>query len=105
MTEPIAKRLLEQREEVDVKKGKQRTEFLSGVMAGHQHRISLFIRKSKIGGTTERVQGHVHKVDQSVSEDGDILGFTGVADNHKHRLSFKVKSIAADAKKKKKGKK
>lgn len=93
MTEPIMKRLEELHDEVDVKKARERIEFFSGTMAGHQHRISLHLTKGRLKGTSERVQGHVHKVDLAVDEQGDILGNSNMTDNHKHRVKFRVKSI------------
>jgi hypothetical protein len=92
--ETIQKRCKEMFDEVadlsGIEKRQTRTEFMTGLMAGHQHRVSLFITKGRIKGNTERVQGHVHKVDIGVVEK-DLLGFTDVSDNHKHRISFKIK--------------
>lgn len=100
--EPITKRMQDSFDEIkditNVEKKVQNIEFLSGIMAGHQHRISLTLRTGKIVGKTERVNGHVHKVDQGVIE-GDILGFTDLTDNHKHRLNFTVKELKLQAKK------
>ena len=106
----IQKRMEESFAEVSditgIEKAQKRIEFMTGIMGGHQHRISLVLRKGKIMGKTERVDGHVHSVDLSHSDDGDILGFTGITDNHKHRAQFTVKEIkqAAKAKAKEDGK-
>lgn len=92
--EPIAKRLSELYDEVGdvcaVEKKQTRIEFMTGVMAGHQHRVSLFLRKDKLVGKTERVNGHVHKVDLAAVEK-DLLGFTQPEDNHKHRIQYRIK--------------
>ena len=95
--ENIMKRLGELHDEVDdvcaVEKKEGRTEFMTGIMAAHQHRVSLFVRKGKLVGKTERVNGHVHKVDVAAVEK-DLLGFTQPEDNHKHRIQFRIKDPA-----------
>ena len=92
--EPIMKRLSDLHDEIDdvcaVEKKESRIEFMTGVMAGHQHRVSLFLRKGKLVGKTERVNGHVHKMDLAAVEK-DLLGFTQPEDNHKHRIQFRIK--------------
>ena len=104
--EPITKRALDSFEEVKdvcgVEKKQERIEFMSSLMGGHQHRISLTLRKGRISGATERVNGHIHKIDLPVDEMGDILGFTGVTEMHKHRISFKVPTEKGKDKDKKK---
>jgi hypothetical protein len=93
--ESIEKRCKEAFDEVafsEIEKKQSRTEFMTGIMGGHQHRVSLFISKDRIRGNTERVDGHVHKLDIGVVEK-DILGFTDLVDNHKHRVSFKIKDL------------
>jgi len=96
--EDVRKRLGDLRDEVGastpVEKKRERIEFMSGLMGQHQHRISLTLTKGRLKGTTERVNGHVHKIDLPVDEQGDVLGFSTMEDNHKHRVSHTVKSMA-----------
>lgn len=90
----IMKRLIESTEEsqdvCNFEKRQKRTEFMSGTMGAHQHRVSLFIKKDKLVGKTERVGGHVHVINMSLDKDGDMLGFTGITENHKHRIKHRI---------------
>ena len=104
------KRLIESTEETqdvcNFEKRQKRTEFMSGTMGAHQHRVSLFIKAGKITGKTERVSGHIHKLDIGIV-DSDILGFTMSEEGHKHRIKHKLQKATAkdymkDKKKKKK---
>ena len=104
----IMKRLVKSAEEsqdvCNFEKRQTRTEFMSGTMGAHQHRVSLFVKNGKISGSTERVNGHIHKMDVSIV-DNDILGFTMSEEGHKHRVKHKLsKNTANDYKKDKKKK-
>jgi hypothetical protein len=94
----IMKRLIKSTEEAhdvcNFEKRQKRTEFLTGIMGAHQHRISLFIKNGKLKGKTERVNGHIHKLDVGIV-DRDILGFTMSEEGHKHRVKHKLEKATA----------
>lgn len=96
--ESIMKKLVKSTEEIhdvcNFEKRQKRTEFMSGTMGAHQHRVSLFIKAGKLTGKTERVGGHVHSVDVGIV-DGDILGFTMSEEGHKHRVKHKISKATA----------